>query len=191
MTSKDHNSVSRHCGGDVAAYALGALDAAETESFRAHLHACAVCRDELFAFQDVVDVLALSVPRHRVPKRLRRRTLDAVEQGFAGEPPPRRNVLFAKLSLPRMALVLGIAVAILAVAVGGESNMRQTTKTSVFAAQVTGPGSAEVRITGGHAELVVHHFPPPPAGQVYQVWLGRSGHPLAPTTALFSVNADG
>ncbi len=50
--SDEENTVptSGHCGDDVAAYALGALEPAEAEAFVRHLESCAVCRDELDAF---------------------------------------------------------------------------------------------------------------------------------------------
>ena len=60
MTENDHTSRAGPCGVDVAAYALGALDPAEAEAFRAHLRNCAVCRDELEAFEAVIDTLPLT-----------------------------------------------------------------------------------------------------------------------------------
>ena len=50
------------CGGDAAAYALGALDRQEADAFRAHLESCVVCRDELAAFRPVVDQLPMTAP---------------------------------------------------------------------------------------------------------------------------------
>jgi anti-sigma factor RsiW len=60
MSEESTQPETRPCGADVAAYALGALDAGEVEAFRRHLDSCVVCRDELAAFQHVVDVLPLS-----------------------------------------------------------------------------------------------------------------------------------
>ncbi len=196
MTGAGHSSDTRDCGGEVAAYAVGALDPGEAEGFRAHLGMCVVCRDELAAFQQVVDVLPLSVPRHRADKRLRRRVLDEIKREpkleLGGK--RRRGTLrpFARLSIPRPALALGATLAVVATIFGGiELETPGTPKTRVYAAQVTGPGSAEVKVTGGQAELVVRHFAPPPAGQIYEVWLGRPGRPPAPTSALFSVTVEG
>ncbi|MGH2892675.1 MAG: zf-HC2 domain-containing protein, partial [Solirubrobacteraceae bacterium] len=50
---RDSTPQSRECGDDVAAYALGALAAAEADAFLRHLDACAVCRDELASFEEV------------------------------------------------------------------------------------------------------------------------------------------
>ncbi len=196
MTGADHNSDTRNCGGEVAAYALGALELAEAEGFRAHLESCAVCRDELAAFQQVVDVLPMSAPQHPAGKRLRRRVLDRLEHEPKLEPggkrSPRSLPLFARLSMPRPALALGAILAVVAgVFIAIKLGTPGTPKTRVFAAQVTGPGSAEVKVTGGRAVLVVRHFAPPPKGQIYEVWLGRQGQPPAPTSALFSVAGNG
>ena len=196
MTGPDHTPDVHDCGGDVAAYALGALDRAEAEAFREHLESCIVCRDELAAFQRVVDILPMAAAQHPAPRRLRRRVLDAVEREpraqLSAQPRARRRPLLAGLAVSRPAFALGSAAAVVVLAIGaivlGSSG---TAKTRVYAAQVTGPGSAEVTVTGAHAELIVHHFSPPPAGEIYEVWLGRANRPPAPTSALFSVTAKG
>lgn len=196
MTGADHTSDVHDCGGDVAAYALGALDHAEAEAFRKHLETCIVCRDELAAFQRVVDILPMGAVQHPAPRRLRRRVLDAVEREprpqLSGQRRAQRRPRLAGFSLSQPAFVLGAVVAVVVFAVGGiVLGSSGTAKTRVYAAQVTGPGSAEVKVTGGQAQLIVHHFSPPPAGQIYEVWLGRPNRPPAPTSALFSVTAKG
>ena len=96
------------------------------------------------------------------------------------------------LSLRRPALALSAALVIVAVAIAGvELGSSAATRARVFAAQVTGPGRAEITVSGGRTELVVHHLPPPPVGQIYEVWLVRPGQPPAATSALFSVTAKG
>ncbi|MGA2009818.1 MAG: anti-sigma factor [Solirubrobacteraceae bacterium] len=180
----------RECGDDVAAYALGALDGAELASFRRHLDACAICRDELAAFEAVVELLPESAPAQRAPAGLRRSVLREVrnEPKAAAERArrPRRSLL------PRPALAFGAALALAVVAVAGVelSSPSSNVSTRVIRAQVTGHGTAQLRVSGSHAELVVHDFQPPPAGQIYEVWLQR-GRALAPTSALFSVTAKG
>jgi len=87
---------------------------------------------------------------------------------------------------------MGATIAIAAIAVGSiELDLSGASGPWAYATQVAGQGSAEVAITGGHAELIVHHFSPPPAGQIYQVWLERPGRAPARTNALFSVTANG
>jgi hypothetical protein len=78
MTGSDHPGHA-DCGSEVAAYALGALEPAEAEACRRHLETCVACRDELAAFAQVVDALAISTPQYRAPKALRGAVLIALE----------------------------------------------------------------------------------------------------------------
>lgn len=196
MSQQDSNVDARTCGGDVAAYALGALDAGEVQAFEAHLETCAICRDELFAFQEVVAELPVSVLACEAPKRLRRRVMAAV----AAEPKPGwrespRRSWIPQLSgsRPRLGMAVAAVAAVVAIAAGaltlGGGN---PVHTRVITARVTGStGSAQVRLTGDRAELVVRNLSPPPLGQIYEVWLRRRGHAPAPTSPLFSVNSHG
>jgi anti-sigma factor RsiW len=199
MTMGMHDPGSRECGANVAAYALGALDHAEAQAFQRHLDTCTICQEELVSFQQVVDVLPLTAPQHRAPRALRRHVLDAVAadasaaQTGASTPSRSRRGLgsWFAFSRPAMGLATVLAAAVLAVGVIALTSSGSR-PTRVYGAQVTGsPGTAEVRVAGGHAELIVHRLSPPPAGRIYEVWLGRPGRAPQPTTALFSVTAKG
>jgi hypothetical protein len=52
-------------------------------------------------------------------------------------------------------------------------------------------GSAELRITHGRGDLVVHRLPQLPAGRIYEMWVQRGSAPPTPTGTLFSVNRAG
>ncbi|MGO9821765.1 MAG: anti-sigma factor domain-containing protein [Solirubrobacteraceae bacterium] len=187
MNPPDRSSDARACGGDVAAYALGALEPAEAKAFEAHLETCAVCRDELAAFQTVVDVLPMSAPQHASPRRLRRRVMSTVRS----EARTRGDDRGRPISLRRPALALGAVLAVIVVTVAALT-LTGGQHTRVYTAQVVGSGgTAEVTVTGNQAQLVVRHFPPPPAGKIYEVWLARRGQEPTPTGALFSVPASG
>jgi hypothetical protein len=196
MTETHHRADTWDCGQDVAAYALGALDPVEVAVFRSHLDSCAVCRDELDAFEGVVQLLPMAVAPHRASPQLRRRVMDAVgdqpKLEFRARRRHRATPLLTRLARPRLGLALGGALVLLAIAFAGvELGTSGGEHTRVYAAVVSGRGSAAVTVTGSHAELVVQHFSPPPAGQIYEVWLGRPGNPPSPTSALFSVTAAG
>jgi hypothetical protein len=134
----------------------------------------------------------MSAPQYPAPRRMRRRVMRAVNGEPKGEPAPGLLPRLAGVIGPRPGLALGTGLAVLLLAVGGVLVAGSgSTRTRVFAAQVTGSGTALVKVTGGHAELIVHHFAPPPAGEIYEVWLGRPNRPPAPTSALFSVTAKG
>lgn len=191
MTDREQMDEHRDCGADAAAYALGALEPAEAAAFRAHLADCAICRDEVAAFQAVVDVVPLSAPPQRVPRSLKRRIMAEVDAAVRATQPAgtRRPVRQPWLPAPALAalsllLVVVVALAAIAVFAGGSS-------TRIVHATVTWPGSAYVRVTGSRGELVVSDMPAPPAGKVYEVWLQRGTQAPSPTSALFTVTASG
>jgi Anti-sigma-K factor rskA len=192
VTEPKHTGPMRECDGNVAGYALGALEPAEAEAFGHHLEACAVCRDELASFQQVVDLLPMSATRQSAPKGLRRSVLAGIKQAsrpsaHPDRPWPRR------LAVPRLAPALGAAMLAISIAIGGLALSRPPSPmTRIYSAHVVGStGSAQIRMTGGQTELVVRRFRPPPADQIYEVWLVRGGHSPQPTSALFSVTSHG
>ncbi len=185
----------RDCGGELAAFALGSLEPGEAVDFRRHLESCAVCRDELIALEGVVDGLAVSVPRLSAPAHLRADVMHAVAAAPIPSqdraPAPRVGPRFSVPRLPRLPrLAAGLALVVAAFC-GLWLASASSPGTRVIQAQVTGSGTAQLSVRGGHGQLVVHRFSPPPAGQIYEVWLKRGARPPAPTNALFSVTAAG
>jgi hypothetical protein len=205
MNHQTFDGDSHEWSGDLAAYALGALDAHEVGAFEAHLAGCPLCRDELASFQDVVDALPTSVPAYPASERLRRELMAAVAaepkaatadtaeaKTSRAETRPRWRALpWAGLN-PRLGLAMAAVAAVVVVAAGALALGGGTARTRIITAQVIGsPGTAQVRLSGGHAELVVSHFAAPPAGHIYEVWLQRAGGKPIPTGALFSVTSKG
>jgi anti-sigma factor RsiW len=180
---------------DAAAYVLGALEADELEAFRTHLATCAICRDEVVAFQEVADTLPLLAPPQPVPQALKRRVMAEVRADpRAGAKQRRRRFRLPDFAsaipspgLAVSAMVLVVAVAAIAVAALGSGGAG----THTFSASVVGPGSAKLKVTGSRGELVVRGMPAPPGNDVYEVWLKRGQQPPSPTSALFSVTSKG
>ncbi|HEV2922986.1 MAG TPA: anti-sigma factor [Solirubrobacteraceae bacterium] len=190
-------SESNECRSDAAAYVLGSLEQGEAEAFRRHLASCVVCRDEVAAFQQAVDLLPMAAPQYPLPRGLRRRVLRELRAERRATPPDvgrRRPApsLFG-MEIRRPALVLGVllfaalaTVGALELASSGSSGVR------IIQASVTGSaGHAELRLSGGRAELIVSRLPPPPLGHVYEVWLTHGRRPPSPTNVLFSVTSTG
>lgn len=182
MSDERHTTARERCGGDAAGYALGALEPVEAEAFERHLAECERCAEDLAEFGHVVDALAISPPQYRAPSELRRRVMTSVR----GEP-RRSRASRRRWRWAPVAVGLASAVLVVATLVSGGSGKARVLDARVF----DSPGSAQVRLSGGRAELIVRHFPAPAAGDVYEVWLKRAGRALEPTGALFSVGARG
>ncbi|MHB8691612.1 MAG: anti-sigma factor [Solirubrobacteraceae bacterium] len=174
------------CGLDIAAYALGALEPAEADELSTHLAQCAVCRDELAAFEQVAAVLPLSVAQQRPPGRLRRRVLADVRADARAHARANVRAAVPALGLACAAVLAATGVIATGTLDGGPS--RKVYPGAVYAST----GSARVVVSDGQAQLIVHHLPQPQPGHIYEVWLQRSasGKPQ-PTSALFGVTSRG
>jgi anti-sigma-K factor RskA len=191
MTTSDRVFGQGDCGADAAAYLLGTLESGEVEAFRCHLATCVVCRDEIATLQMVLDALPVAVPQLAPPRRLKREVMSSIRN----EPKTREATTGRRLRPAPVwsALLASVALIVVAAIVGGiELSSGGSGGVRVVQASVVAPGgSAVVRLSSGHAELIVHSLPAPPAGKIYEVWLERSGHGPSPTNALFSVTSTG
>lgn len=186
-------SATHDCGGDAAAYVLGALAPDEVEAFRTHMDGCIVCRDEVLSLRHVADALPMAAPQYPASRGLRRRVRAAVRAEAAGSEARAlrgagRPVAWWGAHRPALAgglvAAVGAACAALVVALSSGSSGG----THVFPARV---GYASVRVSSGHAELVVNRLPQPASRHIYEVWLQRGSQPPSPTKALFSVTSSG
>lgn len=168
------------CGGDAAAYVLGALEPGEAEAFRAHMHECAVCRDEVESLGGVVQALPLSTPQYLAPRGLRRRVMR--------ELPGERKTVRA----PRRLMAAATATVVAAAGVVAGIELSAGVAATVIQAQTAGiSGSAQLRVTRGRAELVVRNLTPPARGHIYEVWLKSGKAAPVPASVLFGVNSSG
>ena len=81
---------------EVAAWALGALDAPEAEAFGAHLASCSECQGPVAEFEAVTRALEHAVPADEPPSDLQVRTVAAVQYAAmtaaqAAHPPRNRH----------------------------------------------------------------------------------------------------
>ena len=182
---------SHECGGDAAPYVLGALEPMEEEAFRRHVAGCAICRDEVDVLAGVVQALPMAAPQHRAPRGLRHRVMKAIRRQSH-----IRQQKLGRLELriaPRAAVgVLGAVALAAAATIVIVAPGSRTPVVRVIQANVSGSaGSAELRISSGRGELIVHRLSPPPPGHVYEVWLREPHRPPAPASVLFGVNSRG
>jgi anti-sigma-K factor RskA len=191
MNRRDGVSGIHDCGADASAYALGALEPAEADAFRAHLKTCAVCRDETDTLRGVVDALALTASPHPAPPAIRRRLLRTV----GAEPKPnaaRPRLVLDTGSWWRPGWVLAAAVLTVMVAVVVALAVATGPSTRVIQARVSGiAGNAQLRVADEHGELIVRHLSPPPTGNVYEVWLKPGRGAPEPAGVLFNVTSVG
>ncbi len=191
MTDRESMSASPDCGGDAAAYALGALEPHEAEAFRAHVQRCAVCRDELEALGGVVQALPIAARQYEAPHGLRRRVMEEVHREQA--PAGRAGATPRQLWRGPRALLAGLTAAV--VSAGGVLagvELSAGAAATVIQARVSGiAGSAQLLLTRGHAELVVRNLTAPGDGHVYEVWLKSGKASPVPASVLFDVNASG
>lgn len=192
MTNRQSMSGTRDCGGDAAAYALGALEPQEAEAFRAHMQECAVCRDEVESLGGVVRALPLAAHQYEAPPGLKRRVMHELHR----EPVVgRRDAAFASRLWQRprrLAAGLGAAAVVAAGGVVAAIELSAGTAATVIQAQVVGiTGTAQLRVSDGHAELVLRHVTPPGRGHVYEVWLQSGKRAPVPASVLFGVNPAG
>ncbi len=167
------------CRLDAAPYLLGALEPDEARAFVRHLDQCAVCRDEVASLAAVLDALPSCAPPHRVRPAFRRRMLRAVRAE------PKRRARHRPLTPSAGWLALGLAVAAAVIVQLGSG--RAHSHEPVIHSTV---GQAELRLAGGHGELVVDRLPPLPTDRTYELWvLSRHGRPVPST--LFGVTARG
>lgn len=183
----------------IAGYALDALDPSETARAEELLRASPEAREELRAFSDAVEGLAVAAIGPTPSPELRERIL-------AGARAERQNVVPLDLPRRRLAPVLGAATAVAAaVAIGlGVYSLsladelddtrvaleRQEEAAAVLAdptARTVGLQSGDGRLvvaTGGDAVLVVNGLERAPEGKTYQVWVVRGS--AASSAGLFS-----
>ena len=123
-----------------------------------------------------------SAPRSDVSAALRRRVMRAVRSEPKASSVPRRRRRLPRWTLRRPAVAAALALAVtLGLVIAGGSPAR------VIPASV---GRAQLRIAGGHGELIVDHLPPAPPDRVYELWLQRGSRTPAPST-LFAVTSRG
>lgn len=180
---------------NLAAYALGSLDADEIPALESHLKDCQDCQTELAGYQSVAKGLLGSIPP-QTPSSSLRRKLVAQLPSHRARTPDLLAVLFKRFSLERVAIAMVIAV-LLGLNLYSNIQIRDLQRQQsvldgrlandqVAIAMLAYPSTqaltvqADVQnLTGSMlvdkdknmAVLVLWNLPKLKAGQTYQIWL--------------------
>ena len=187
--SSDSRNV--HCGEDVAAYALGALDPEHARAFKRHLDDCELCRTDLASLRPVVEALPATAEPVDPPPELKKRIMAVVEaeakERRAAEAPRRREGRFSLRVFAPVAAGLAAVVLALVLITGAEDDQSR----SITATQKPPGTNVELKMEDGRGTLVVEGMLAPDKGRVYQVWKKRGDEAPEPTDALFTPRSDG
>ena len=197
-----------HTVDDIPAYALGALDSAETERFLAHVADCPACQAELSAYQEVLSLISQTAPQFEPPSRLKTAILDEVKRLPQTRTLPAEKVTQNWLGKIRAwfaiepALRLSGAFLVLILVASNLMMWQQlNTVTAMqrhgYASVLLKPTSAEplakgmvvYTLDGKSGFLVVNNLNPSAAGKQYQLWLVKGTQRTS--GGVFSVGADG
>ncbi len=198
----------------VAAWVLGALDPDEAETIRAHVEACATCREVADPLRRVVGALPLAVEEAAPPPRLRERVLAAAAESRrpadpavavrlkrapikAFSPSPlrrfgRRVPVYAVAAVAVAALLAGILVGEVAFHSPQPPAPSQVARFTLAGHQdMSGAQASVIDLKADGVALVdFRGLPQPGSGRVYEVWLiPKGGSPEA--VAVFVPDSNG
>ena len=92
-----------------------------------------------------------------------------------------------RVAVGALASAAAVALAVAIIGLGGNGSAGR-----LIQAQVLGiSGSAQLRVSAGHGELIVRRLTAPPRGHVYEVWVKAPSSAPVPASVLFSVNSSG
>lgn len=191
MSDEERMQDTHDCGGDAAAYVLGAMEADEAQEFELHLRDCAVCRDEVAALGGAVLALPLAAPQVSPPADIRRRVMRQVRADVRRER-SATGWRAALLGSPNRAIVRLASVAAVAALIVKFAVLSGGDTITLIHATVTGVrGSAELRVQDDRASLRVSNFTPAGKNKVYEVWLLRGNTAPVRAGVLFEVGGGG
>jgi len=181
-----------HPTDDLAALALGTLDAEETRVVRAHVSACESCDVELRALEEAAFALAETAERD-TPDSLRTKIVERARR----EGRPRRSPSASFLDLFRrpvplaipVALAVLLAISLAAYAGAQRDGDRYARALSGIAGakvvalvptgEVAGVRGSLVIPAGGAAPYLILDLPAAPSGKTWEAWILRGETPLA------------
>ena len=169
------------------AYALDALDAADTRAYESHLARCERCRDELAALSEAAGALAYATEAPGPPAELRARILQQAAQERGSVVPLRRKSVMPVAVVAAVAAAAAIALGIWAASLSSKLDRReaQLNRQQRVAQILAEPGSRKISFSrgtlvvapGGEGALVVERLAPAGKGRTYEAWVATTGAP--------------
>jgi len=174
-----------------AGYALDALDPDERGAFEAHLPGCERCQEELAAFWETTEALAVAASGPEPSADLRKRILADVRaeppQVVVPFEPRRRRAVPVLAAAAAIAAVVAIGIGLWASSLSNElDDTRAALERERAAAEVlVDPAARTVSLQAGQGRLVVdpqgqavlvlEGLDPAPAGKTYEMWIVPGG----------------
>ena len=183
----------------LAAYALGALEAGEAAEVEAHLAECERCQAHLRWLQPAVQALPEGVERHRPPKAVRDRVMSEVradaKRAEAGEPGPGwlgwlRAGSYGFKPAIALATVALLLVAFVGYEVGSNGSGEGTGPVVVGSQEEASGIKVKMVSEGDGGTLKLEDVQPLPDDRVLEAWVRREGEVEA-VPALFVPDHEG
>jgi anti-sigma-K factor RskA len=197
----------------VAAWVLGALEAAEAEAMRVHIEACPSCREAATRLRRAAGALPLAAEEVAPPARLRERILTAAAAsrgstapGTSNQPPTRRPSRVTPLPaaplgrIPVYAAAAAVLVALLVGVAAGDLWGRGAVRPPSSAVarfsvvghqELSGAKATVIDLKSDGVALVdFTGLPAVQSGKVYEVWLITAGGRADPA-AVFVPDSNG
>jgi anti-sigma-K factor RskA len=186
---------------DLDLYALGALDSEEARELASHLEACPECVQKLEKARGRIALLALAVPPHEAPRRVKERLLKQIAGHRAGQRHAPQGAFWQWAAPALAALSLVLVVWALALRTENKELHRQTrelqgrqqmldaelTRARTVLELLTAPQTMKVTLVAGEAHpapqgkvfyhpqkgllFYVANLPALPSSKTYQLWL--------------------
>jgi anti-sigma-K factor RskA len=176
-----------HPTDDLAAYALGALDADEARAIGAHVDSCARCQADVRAFSDTAWTIAESRARD-VPAGLRAAIVERALRESQPERAAPSGGIFAFLARPIPLMVpAALALALVIATTGYVVAQRDADRYGAALAAIPGARVVALAPTGeltgvrgslvvpqnGDAPYLILDLPDAPAGKTWEAWVIR------------------
>ena len=167
---------------NVAAYALGSLEAPEVALVVLHMQTCTECRAEYDALRPVVTAVGTAATSDTSPSPLLKARI--MKEVRAASLPARRRAFVLPYALAAASLIL-------AAGLGAAVIEQNHTIADLANARQIAFAQGDVLVARDRLYVRVHGLPPPPPGKVYQTWTLAKGATTMTPSLTFTPDARG